>query len=89
MSPKDSGSSLIRRRSTRRSIHAPQGQDRKLSTEEALVWRSVWSYVFNPFTVAALIWWAKARVGVGTRKGYPESFCPIPQSVPQTIISMV
>ncbi|XP_011362437.1 multidrug resistance protein 1 isoform X1 [Pteropus vampyrus] len=36
MSPKDSGSSLIRRRSTRRSIHAPQGQDRKLSTEEAL-----------------------------------------------------
>nr|KAF6417722.1 ATP binding cassette subfamily B member 1 [Rousettus aegyptiacus] len=36
MSPKDSGSSLIRRRSTRRSIHAPQGQDGKLSTEEPL-----------------------------------------------------
>lgn len=36
MSPKDSGSSLLRRRSTRRSIHATQGQDRKLSTKEAL-----------------------------------------------------
>ncbi|XP_014643709.1 PREDICTED: multidrug resistance protein 1-like [Ceratotherium simum simum] len=36
MSPKDAGSSLIRRRSTRKSICAPQGQERKLSTEEAL-----------------------------------------------------
>uniref|UniRef100_A0A8C0RDZ9 ATP binding cassette subfamily B member 1 n=1 Tax=Canis lupus familiaris TaxID=9615 RepID=A0A8C0RDZ9_CANLF len=36
MSPKDSGSSLIKRRSTRRSIHAPQGQDRKLGTKEDL-----------------------------------------------------
>ncbi|XP_022371065.1 multidrug resistance protein 1, partial [Enhydra lutris kenyoni] len=36
MPPKDSGSSLIRRRSTRKSIHAPQGQDRKLGTEEDL-----------------------------------------------------
>ncbi|XP_058380794.1 ATP-dependent translocase ABCB1-like isoform X2 [Diceros bicornis minor] len=36
MSPKDAGSSLIRRRSTRKSIRAPQGQERKLSTEEAL-----------------------------------------------------
>ncbi|XP_066210393.1 ATP-dependent translocase ABCB1 [Saccopteryx leptura] len=33
---KESGSSLIRRRSTRKSIHAPQGQDRKLSEKEAL-----------------------------------------------------
>ncbi|XP_044945696.1 ATP-dependent translocase ABCB1 [Mustela putorius furo] len=36
MPPKDSGSSLIRRRSTLKSIHAPQGQDRKLGTEEDL-----------------------------------------------------
>uniref|UniRef100_A0A3Q2I3L4 ATP binding cassette subfamily B member 1 n=1 Tax=Equus caballus TaxID=9796 RepID=A0A3Q2I3L4_HORSE len=36
MSPKDSGSSLIRRRSTRKSIREPQGQERKLSTKEAL-----------------------------------------------------
>uniref|UniRef100_A0A667G4G4 ATP binding cassette subfamily B member 4 n=1 Tax=Lynx canadensis TaxID=61383 RepID=A0A667G4G4_LYNCA len=36
MSPKDSGSSLIRRRSTRKSIHASQGQDRKLGTKENL-----------------------------------------------------
>ncbi|XP_047550293.1 ATP-dependent translocase ABCB1 isoform X3 [Lutra lutra] len=38
MPPKDSGSSLIRRRSTRKSIHAQsiQGQDRKLGTEEDL-----------------------------------------------------
>uniref|UniRef100_A0A8C4KYR4 ATP binding cassette subfamily B member 1 n=1 Tax=Equus asinus asinus TaxID=83772 RepID=A0A8C4KYR4_EQUAS len=34
MSPKDSGSSLIRRRSTRKSIREPQGQERKLSTKE-------------------------------------------------------
>ncbi|XP_026958596.1 ATP-dependent translocase ABCB1 [Sagmatias obliquidens] len=33
-SPKDLGSSLIRRRSTRKSIHGPQSQNRKLSTEE-------------------------------------------------------
>ncbi|XP_006779228.1 PREDICTED: multidrug resistance protein 1 [Myotis davidii] len=36
MSPKDSGSSLVRRRSSRKSIHAPQSQDRKLSEKEAL-----------------------------------------------------
>uniref|UniRef100_A0A8C7A663 ATP binding cassette subfamily B member 1 n=1 Tax=Neovison vison TaxID=452646 RepID=A0A8C7A663_NEOVI len=36
MPPKDSGSSLIRRRSTLKSIHASQGQDRKLGTEEDL-----------------------------------------------------
>ncbi|XP_073920938.1 ATP-dependent translocase ABCB1 isoform X2 [Castor canadensis] len=36
MASKDSGSSLIRRSSTRKSIHGPQGQDRKLNTEEAL-----------------------------------------------------
>ncbi|CAK6434576.1 unnamed protein product [Pipistrellus nathusii] len=36
MSPKDSGSSLIRRRSSRKSIHAPQSQDRKLNEKEAL-----------------------------------------------------
>ncbi|XP_030879928.1 ATP-dependent translocase ABCB1 isoform X3 [Leptonychotes weddellii] len=36
MSPKDSGSSLIRRRSTRKNIHDPQGQDRKLGTKEDL-----------------------------------------------------
>ncbi|XP_040328698.1 ATP-dependent translocase ABCB1 isoform X2 [Herpailurus yagouaroundi] len=36
MSPKDAGSSLIRRRSTRKSIHASQGQDRKLGTKENL-----------------------------------------------------
>ncbi|XP_062957114.1 ATP-dependent translocase ABCB1 [Cynocephalus volans] len=36
-SSKHLGSSLIRRRSTRRSIHRPEGQDRKLSTKEALV----------------------------------------------------
>ncbi|KAK2488631.1 hypothetical protein MC885_007996 [Smutsia gigantea] len=36
MSPKDSGSSLLRRRSTCKSIHSPPGQDRKLSTKEAL-----------------------------------------------------
>ncbi|XP_019670494.2 ATP-dependent translocase ABCB1 isoform X4 [Felis catus] len=36
MSPKDSGSSLIRRRSTRKSIHASQGQDRKHGTKENL-----------------------------------------------------
>ncbi|KAM5203435.1 ATP-dependent translocase ABCB1 [Hipposideros larvatus] len=35
MSPKESGSSLIRR-STRKSIQAAQGQERKLSTKEAL-----------------------------------------------------
>lgn len=34
MSSKDSGSSLIRRRSTRRSIRAQQDQDRKLSIKE-------------------------------------------------------
>lgn len=39
MSPKDSGSSLIRRRSSRKSIHAPQSQDRKLNEKEALVRR--------------------------------------------------
>ncbi|GAB1289405.1 ATP-dependent translocase ABCB1 [Apodemus speciosus] len=36
MSSKDSGSSLIRRRSTRKSIRGPHDQDRKLSTTEAL-----------------------------------------------------
>ncbi|CAH7467323.1 ATP-dependent translocase ABCB1 [Phodopus roborovskii] len=36
MSSKDSGSSLIRRKSTRRSIRGPYDQDRKLSTKEAL-----------------------------------------------------
>uniref|UniRef100_A0A671FUS3 ATP binding cassette subfamily B member 1 n=1 Tax=Rhinolophus ferrumequinum TaxID=59479 RepID=A0A671FUS3_RHIFE len=36
MSPKDSGSSLIRRRSTCKSIPATPGQERKLSTKEAL-----------------------------------------------------
>ncbi|KAK1334928.1 hypothetical protein QTO34_004500 [Cnephaeus nilssonii] len=36
MSPKDSGSSLVRRRSSRKSIRAPQSQDRKLSEKEAL-----------------------------------------------------
>nr|AAA37005.1 p-glycoprotein [Cricetulus sp.] len=36
MSSKDSASSLIRRRSTRRSIRGPHDQDRKLSTKEAL-----------------------------------------------------
>ncbi|XP_010585594.1 ATP-dependent translocase ABCB1 [Loxodonta africana] len=36
MSPKDSGSSLIRRRSTYKSVRAPQGQDGTLSTKEAL-----------------------------------------------------
>uniref|UniRef100_A0A8D0SRP2 ATP binding cassette subfamily B member 1 n=1 Tax=Sus scrofa TaxID=9823 RepID=A0A8D0SRP2_PIG len=36
MSPKDFGSSLLRR-STRKSIKGPQGQDRKLSTKEGLV----------------------------------------------------
>ncbi|XP_032499211.1 ATP-dependent translocase ABCB1 isoform X2 [Phocoena sinus] len=36
MSPKDLGSSLIRRKSTRKSIHGPQSQNRKLSTEETL-----------------------------------------------------
>uniref|UniRef100_A0A8D1SZM8 ATP binding cassette subfamily B member 1 n=1 Tax=Sus scrofa TaxID=9823 RepID=A0A8D1SZM8_PIG len=35
MSPKDFGSSLLRR-STRKSIKGPQGQDRKLSTKEGL-----------------------------------------------------
>lgn len=40
MSPKDSGSSLVRRRSSRKSIHAPQSQDRKLSEKEALVRRA-------------------------------------------------
>lgn len=69
MSPKDSGSSLVRRRSSRKSIRAPQSQDRKLSEKEALVRR------------------ARAGVGVGTSKGYPESSRPIPQSVPQTKIS--
>ncbi|XP_036036406.1 ATP-dependent translocase ABCB1 [Onychomys torridus] len=34
MASKDSGSSLIRRRSTRKSIHGPHDQDRKLSTKE-------------------------------------------------------
>lgn len=46
-------------------------------------------YVFNPPAVALLAWWGRAGVGVGTRKGYPESFCPIPQSIPQTNISTV
>ncbi|XP_053465061.1 ATP-dependent translocase ABCB1 isoform X1 [Nycticebus coucang] len=36
MSSKDSGSSLMRRRSTLRSIRGSQSQDRKLSTKEAL-----------------------------------------------------
>ncbi|MBV99660.1 Multidrug resistance protein 1, partial [Eschrichtius robustus] len=36
MSPKDLGSSLIRRKSTRKSIHGPQSQNRKLSKEETL-----------------------------------------------------
>ncbi|XP_007447541.1 PREDICTED: multidrug resistance protein 1 [Lipotes vexillifer] len=36
MSPKDLGSSVIRRKSTRKSIHGPQSQNRKLSTEETL-----------------------------------------------------
>lgn len=36
MSSHDSGSSLIRKRSTRRSVRGSQGQDRKLSTKEAL-----------------------------------------------------
>ncbi|XP_045876165.1 ATP-dependent translocase ABCB1 isoform X1 [Meles meles] len=36
MPSKDSGSSLIRRRSTRKSIRAPQGQDRNLGTKEDL-----------------------------------------------------
>lgn len=40
MSPKDSGSSLVRRRSSRMSIHAPQSQDRKLNEKEALVRRA-------------------------------------------------
>ncbi|XP_052575722.1 ATP-dependent translocase ABCB1 isoform X1 [Peromyscus californicus insignis] len=34
MASKDSGSSLIRRRSTRKSVHGPHDQDRKLSTKE-------------------------------------------------------
>ncbi|KAL1777499.1 multidrug resistance protein 1 isoform X1 [Sigmodon hispidus] len=34
MSSKDSGSSLIRRRSTRKSIHGPHDQDGKLSTKD-------------------------------------------------------
>ncbi|XP_045050221.2 ATP-dependent translocase ABCB1 [Desmodus rotundus] len=34
VSPRDSGSSLIRRKSTRRSIHATQGQERKPSEKE-------------------------------------------------------
>uniref|UniRef100_A0A8C5LGJ7 ATP-binding cassette, sub-family B member 1A n=1 Tax=Jaculus jaculus TaxID=51337 RepID=A0A8C5LGJ7_JACJA len=34
MSSNDAGSSLIRRRSTRKSTHGPHGQDRKLSTKE-------------------------------------------------------
>lgn len=87
MSPKDSGSSLIRRRSTRKSIREPQGQERNLSTKEALVWKRVQSYGFNPPAVAPLLWWARARVGVGARKGYPESCGPIPQSGLQTKIS--
>ncbi|XP_040591761.1 ATP-dependent translocase ABCB1 isoform X2 [Mesocricetus auratus] len=36
MSSKDLGSSLIRRRSSRRSVRGPHDQDRKLSTKEAL-----------------------------------------------------
>ncbi|KAI4543826.1 hypothetical protein MG293_006620 [Ovis ammon polii] len=36
-SSQDSRSSLIRRKSTRRSIHGSQSQDRKLSTEETLI----------------------------------------------------
>ncbi|KAG8508437.1 ATP-dependent translocase ABCB1, partial [Galemys pyrenaicus] len=36
MSQKESGSSLIRRRSTLKTNNAPQSQDRKLSTKEAL-----------------------------------------------------
>ncbi|XP_069318702.1 ATP-dependent translocase ABCB1 [Eulemur rufifrons] len=36
MSSNESGSSLIRKRSTRKSIRGSQGQDRKLSTKEAL-----------------------------------------------------
>ncbi|PNJ70212.1 ATP-dependent translocase ABCB1 [Pongo pygmaeus] len=36
MSSNDSGSSLIRKRSTRRSVRGSQAQDRKLSTKEAL-----------------------------------------------------
>uniref|UniRef100_A0A8C9LTL5 ATP binding cassette subfamily B member 1 n=1 Tax=Piliocolobus tephrosceles TaxID=591936 RepID=A0A8C9LTL5_9PRIM len=36
MSSHDSGSSLIRKRSTRRSVRGSQGQDRKLSTKEVL-----------------------------------------------------
>ncbi|XP_060052281.1 ATP-dependent translocase ABCB1 isoform X3 [Erinaceus europaeus] len=36
MSPNESGSSLIRRKSTRKSVKAPQGQDTKLSTPEDL-----------------------------------------------------
>uniref|UniRef100_A0A8C3VK36 Uncharacterized protein n=1 Tax=Catagonus wagneri TaxID=51154 RepID=A0A8C3VK36_9CETA len=36
MSPEDSGSSLIRRGSTRKSIKGPQSQERKLSTKEDL-----------------------------------------------------
>ncbi|XP_014643710.1 PREDICTED: multidrug resistance protein 1 [Ceratotherium simum simum] len=36
MSPKDSESSLIRRRSTRKSIRAPPGQEGKLSTTEGM-----------------------------------------------------
>ncbi|XP_006170546.3 multidrug resistance protein 1 [Tupaia chinensis] len=35
MSPKDSGSSLIRRRSSRRSVRGSQNQDRNLTTKEA------------------------------------------------------
>lgn len=42
-------------------------------------------YVFNPPAVALLDWWARAGIGVGTRKGYPESFCPILQSISQSI----
>lgn len=48
MSAKDSGSSLIRRRSTRRSIRAQHDQDRKLSIKETPVWTTMHYYATNP-----------------------------------------
>lgn len=38
-------------------------------------------------TVVPLVWWARAMLGVGTKKGSPESSCPIPQNVPQARMS--
>ncbi|XP_010614446.1 ATP-dependent translocase ABCB1 [Fukomys damarensis] len=63
MSPKDLGSSL-KRRSTRRSVHGPQGQDRKLSTKEEDLDENVPLVSFWRILKLSLTEWPYLVVGV-------------------------